>query len=302
MRRQAVLNVTMVISFAVVLGVAGCATYTDTTALDNARVAVAQAKANPLITTNAPVTLHEAEQSLQRAEDVDDEREQRHYAYLAQRQTEQATYEARQKASQQGITRAGQERQQVLLQRKEQEAAAAKMQAQSAEQRAQVAQQQAQTAQEQQEIAKGQVQAYQQQAQLARQQASQLQSQLTELQARQTNQGNVMLTLSDVMFATDQATIQPGAMMSLNKLADILKQNPSEKVFIEGHTDNSGTATYNQQLSRARANAVRQALIERGVSPDRIDARGLGEGFPVAGNDSQAGRQMNRRVDIIVTG
>jgi outer membrane protein OmpA-like peptidoglycan-associated protein len=151
-------------------------------------------------------------------------------------------------------------------------------------------------------MAMGQAQAARQQAQLEQQQTQQLKKQLSELKAQQTNRGNVMLTVPDVMFATNQATLAPGAMLAIDKPGDILKQNPNEKVYIEGHTDNTGSAQYNQQLSTARANAVREALIQQGVSPDRITAQGLGESFPVATNETQAGRQMNRRVDIVITG
>ncbi len=301
MKRNAIFYASMLLSFAFLLCLAGCST-PRTAALSNARTSVAQARANTLVTANAPVTLHEAEQSLEKAENADNEQEQRHYAYLAQRQSEQAVYEANQKAAQQGIARTAQERQQALLQSREQ-------QAQMAQQRAMTAEQRAQMAQQQQVIAAGQAQAYQREAmaarereQLAAQQSAQLQSQLSELQARQTNRGNVQLTLTDVMFATNQAVLQPGAVTSLNKLAEILRQNPNEKVYIEGHTDNRGATAYNQQLSQARADAVRQALIQAGISADRIIARGMGETFPVASNDTQAGRQLNRRVDIVVTG
>jgi outer membrane protein OmpA-like peptidoglycan-associated protein len=270
----------MLLLCACLLCPAGCST-PRTAALDNARASVAVARTNTLVTTHAPVTLREAEQSLDKAENAGNEAEQRHYAYLAQRQSEQAIYKANQKAAQQGIATAVQERQQVLIQSREQQAAQARMQAQTAEQRAITAEQR---------------------ARLAAQQSAQLRSQLSELQARQTSRGNVQLTLSDVMFETGQATLQAGAVASLNKLADILKQNPNEKVYVEGHTDNRGTAVYNQQLSQARADAVRSALVQAGIPTDRIIARGMGESFPVASNDTQAGRQLNRRVDVIVTG
>ena len=169
----------------------------------------------------------------------------------------------------------------MLIEAREKEAARARAEVQTAEERARMAREQ---------------------AQMARQQSEQLESQLSDLKARQTNRGNVMLTMSDVMFETNQASLRPGAMLSLDKLADILKQNPGEKVYIEGHTDNTGNAAYNQQLSTSRANAVRDALVARGIGPDRIIARGLGESFPVASNATPAGRQLNRRVDIVVSG
>ncbi len=285
----------------------GCSTHTA--ALDSARASYARASADPVITANAPTELYEARQSLDTAEKADGEAAQRHYAYLAERQTEQARYQAERKGAEQRLTQLAQERQQVQLQAREQETERARelamntrRQAEAYQQQAYLAEQRARTAQEQQARAMGQAQAAQQQAQLAQQQSDQLKSQLSELKAQQTKQGNVMLTMGDVMFATDKATINPGAMLSIDKLADILKQNANERVYIEGHTDNTGSADYNQQLSTARANAVREALIQRGISPDRITARGLGESFPVAGNDTQAGRQLNRRVDIIISG
>lgn len=279
---------------------AACATG-DTTALQNARSAYSQAQANPTVTTNAPVTLYEAGQSLQKAEQAGNAAEQRHYAYLAQRQTEQAISEAEQKQAENRIGQLGQQRERIVLQSKEQEAARARAQAQAEAQRAQMSQQQAQVARQQEMVARGEATAAQQQAQMATQQARQLENQMSELKARETNRG-VMLTMSDVMFATGQATITPGGMLSLNKLADILKQNPNEKVLVEGHTDNVGSPAFNRELSQRRADAVRDALMERGVSPDRIATRGLGEEFPVASNANPAGRQQNRRVDIVITG
>ncbi len=278
----------------------GCATHTA--ALDRARATYDQVNTDPTVQANAPTTLDEARQDLDKAEKADHKSEQEHYAYLAEKKSEQARYEANQKTAEQNITRLGQERDQVLLERRERDAAQARTQAQLAEQQADQAEQRARIAQQEQARAQGQAQVAEQQAQLQRQQSDQLEKQLSDLKAQQTNQGNVMLTMPDVMFATNQATLTPGAMLSIDKLADILKQNPNETVYIEGHTDNTGSAEYNRRLSAERADAVRDALIQRGVSADRIMAQGFGESFPVTSNDTQAGRQMNRRVDIVITG
>lgn len=294
--------------------VAGCGT-TRTTALQNARTAYAQAQANPVVTANAPVTLYGAGQSLQRAEQAGNEAEQRHYAYLAQRQTQQAVSEAEQKTAENQISQLGQQREQIVLQSREQQAAQARAQAQAqaqqaeqargqaqaAEQQAMMAREQEARAREQAGMAQQQAMVAREQAQVAREQARQLEDQLSELKARQTERG-VQLTMSDVMFSPGQANLAPGAMLSLNKLADILKQNPNEKAVIEGHTDNTGSPGFNKELSERRASAVRDALVSRGVSPDRITARGLGESFPVASNATQAGRQQNRRVEIVIVG
>jgi outer membrane protein OmpA-like peptidoglycan-associated protein len=287
----------------------GCGTTTRTAALERAQAAYARAEGDPAIASTASVPLYEANQSLQKAEQAGNEAEQEHYAYIAEKQTEQAVAQARQKAAEQDLARLNQERQRMVLRSREQEAARARAEAQTSQQQAQMAREQAQIAEQQAEAARqqeararGEAQAAAEQERLAKEQATQLESQMSELKARQTNSGNVVLTMGDVMFATNRATLAPGAMLSLDKLADILKQNPNEKVVVQGHTDNRGHADYNQQLSQQRAEAVKNALMDRGISPDRIIARGLGESFPVAGNETESGRQQNRRVDIVVTG
>jgi outer membrane protein OmpA-like peptidoglycan-associated protein len=206
------------------------------------------------VSENAPVPLYEAGQSFQRAERAESEKEQRHYAYLTEKQTEQAIAEAKQKGDQQKIARLGRERQQVQLQAREQEAARAGERARMAEQRLQEA------------------------------------------------KSKVTVTMGDVMFKANEATLKPGALLGMDNVATMLQQHPNRQVTIEGHTDSTGSAAYNQQLSTARADAVRNALVERGVSPDRIVTRGLGESFPVASNETASGRQLNRRIDITVTG
>jgi outer membrane protein OmpA-like peptidoglycan-associated protein len=145
-----------------------------------------------------------------------------------------------------------------------------------------------------------QAQAAQEQAQLAEQRASTLEQELAELKAKKTDRGMV-LTLGDVLFDTGLATLKPGAYTTIDRLATVLKDAPDRKVTIEGHTDSVGSDEYNQQLSERRATAVQTALLERGVRSDQITAAGKGETFPVAGNDNAAGRQQNRRVEMIFT-
>ena len=140
----------------------------------------------------------------------------------------------------------------------------------------------------------------QQQAQLAEQRASTLEQELAELKAKKTDRGMV-LTLGDVLFDTGMATLKPGAYTTIDRLATVLKQAPDRKVMIEGHTDSVGADEYNQALSERRATAVQTALLERGVRSDQITALGKGESFPVAGNDNAAGRQQNRRVEMVFT-
>jgi outer membrane protein OmpA-like peptidoglycan-associated protein len=133
---------------------------------------------------------------------------------------------------------------------------------------------------------------------IAKSQLAQTQQQLADLQAKQTERGMV-LTLGDVLFDTGQSTLKPGATLALDRLASFMSANPQTKVRIEGHTDSSGSREFNQTLSQQRADAVRAALVSRGISPDRVSAFGRGEDFPVASHSTSSGRQQNRRVEII---
>lgn len=145
-----------------------------------------------------------------------------------------------------------------------------------------------------------QAQSAQEQAQLAQQRATTLEQELSELKAKKTDRGMV-LTLGDVLFDTGLATLKPGAYATIDRLSSVLKEAPDRKVMIEGHTDSVGSDEYNQGLSERRAAAVQTALLERGVRSEQITAVGKGEGVPVASNDNSAGRQQNRRVEMIFT-
>ena len=109
-----------------------------------------------------------------------------------------------------------------------------------------------------------------------------------------------MLTLGDVLFDTAQATLKPGALPTIDRLAAFLKDAQDRTVLVEGHTDSVGEDSFNQDLSNRRANTVKEALLSRGVSSERVQAVGKGEAMPVASNDSAGGRQQNRRVEIII--
>ncbi len=128
---------------------------------------------------------------------------------------------------------------------------------------------------------------------------AQLEQQLAELRARETERG-LVLTLGDVLFETDQAKLTAGAMRKLYPLVTLLQENPRRSIVIEGHTDSSGPDSYNLDLSRMRAEAVRDFLISTGINPERITARGYGEAAPVASNMDEAGRRENRRVEVVV--
>jgi outer membrane protein OmpA-like peptidoglycan-associated protein len=136
------------------------------------------------------------------------------------------------------------------------------------------------------------------QAQSAEERAQSLERELADLKGKKTDRG-VVVTLGDVLFDTGKATLKPGAYSTIDRLATVLKEDTTRKVLIEGHTDNVGSDEYNQELSERRAQAVQAALFERGVDASQISTIGKGETTPVASNDSPAGRQQNRRVELV---
>jgi outer membrane protein OmpA-like peptidoglycan-associated protein len=121
------------------------------------------------------------------------------------------------------------------------------------------------------------------------------------LETRETARG-LIVNLSDVLFDTAQSTLKPGAREKLAKVSGILATHPDLKIEIEGHTDSVGTDTYNQGLSERRAEAVRSYLVSQRIAPQAITTAGFGESRPVASNDTAAGRQQNRRVELVVSG
>jgi outer membrane protein OmpA-like peptidoglycan-associated protein len=139
-----------------------------------------------------------------------------------------------------------------------------------------------------------------QQAQDAEGRSRQLEVLLKDMEAKKTDRGMV-ITLGDVLFDTNQAQLKSGGMRNVQKLADFFKQYPKRNVMIEGFTDSTGSNGRNQELSEQRVYSVRTALLGMGVGTERITSRGYGESYPVAGNDTAAGRQLNRRVEIVVS-
>lgn len=168
---------------------------------------------------------------------------------------------------------------------------------------AQAAQQQAQ---EQAQQASQAAESAQQRADLAEQQAQQMRTRLlhqlnTILQTQDTQRG-LLVRMSDVLFAPGRYELTPDAKLALAKMAGVLLAYPGLKLEVDGYTDSTGRDEFNQTLSDKRAEAVRTLLVEQGVSPDSIVAKGLGPANPIASNDTAQGRKLNRRVDMIVSG
>jgi outer membrane protein OmpA-like peptidoglycan-associated protein len=127
-----------------------------------------------------------------------------------------------------------------------------------------------------------------------------LEAEVAALRAHETQQGWILTLGSDVLFDIGDAKLKPGGRRAIAKVAGFMREQPERKIVIEGFTDDRGSPRVNQRLSEERAQAVRDALVEEGVEPQRIVARGLGPAYPVAGNNDAHGRSLNRRVEILL--
>ena len=133
-------------------------------------------------------------------------------------------------------------------------------------------------------------------------QAEELSQRISNDRVRIINEGNQLRVVmpEGILFATDSATVNAGIQGDLFVVADSLNRYPDTRVEVIGHTDNTGTAAYNQDLSQRRASAVASILMSGGVNPGRIAAFGRGENQPVASNLTPEGRAQNRRVEILI--
>jgi outer membrane protein OmpA-like peptidoglycan-associated protein len=286
------INRSFLLALIAVAALSGCSTTTppQSTLLSEAHNHYNAARSNPEVANLAALELKDAGDTLDKADTalstgqslsaVD------HLAYIANQKVSIAQETARQKAAELAVTNAAAKRNEIRLQARTDEADQAKQQAAMANE---VAGQQAA------DLATAGVNAQRDQALIAKQQ-----QELKDLNARKTERGTV-ITLGDVLFRTDSAQLQSGGVRNVQKLADFLNQSTRTNVLIEGHTDNTGSNSHNQILSEQRANVVKMALIDMGVSSDRISTRGYGEQYPVASNDTAANRQLNRRVEIILS-
>jgi outer membrane protein OmpA-like peptidoglycan-associated protein len=201
------------------------------------------------------------------------------------------------------VARAAAERERLEIERARQEALKAQSDAEQARAAAEAARAAA-DAQAQQ--ARAQAEQAQAAVAQAEQEKTALREQLREqlsvvLETRETARG-LIVNVSDVLFDTGSATLKPGAREKLARVAGILASHPDLKIEIEGHTDSVGGDDYNQRLSERRAESVRTYLVQQKISPASVGAEGLGESQPVASNSTAAGRQQNRRVELVVSG
>jgi OmpA-OmpF porin, OOP family len=223
--------------------------------LEEARSAVAAARADQDVVAQVPESLAEAEQALDRAESAfgagADQDQVDHLAYMAERRAGIAQALADERVALAEMEQLSEERDALLIEAREREIRV-------------------------------------------------LETELAELQADRTDRGLVVTLGDEILFDVDQSVLKPGGMQQLTRVAEFLRQNPDRNVLVEGHTDSTAPDSYNLALSQRRANAVEEFLITQGVDPTRILATGYGEQLPIASNDTAAGRQANRRVEIVV--
>jgi outer membrane protein OmpA-like peptidoglycan-associated protein len=184
--------------------------------------------------------------------------------------------------------------------------AAAEAQADAAKAQADAARQQEEEARAESEKARAQQQAAEAAAAQAGQQEADMRERLKQqlnsvLQTQESARG-LIVNMSDVLFDTGKFTLRPGAREKLAKVSGVLLAHPGLKIAVEGHTDIVGGDDYNQKLSEERAGAVRDYLVQQGVNNDAVTAHGFGKTRPVVSNDTAAGRQQNRRVELVVSG
>lgn len=277
--------------------ISGCSSIPQNSSLTQAHNSYDIASTNPQVTSMAAVELKTASDSLAKADAAlskgKSESTVNQLAYIAKQQVGIAEETAKRKAAEAVVANASAKRDEVRLEARTAEADAAKQQAAAAQQQAAIVKQTAE--QQAAALAAATANAARDKALIAQQE-----QQLKELNAKKTDRG-LVITLGDVLFATNKAQLSPGGMRNVQKLADYLKEGPQRKVLVEGYTDSTGNPKLNQALSEQRADAVRTALLEMGISNDRISTHGYGEAYPVASNNNNAGRQLNRRVEIILS-
>ncbi|HUQ53176.1 MAG TPA: OmpA family protein [Gammaproteobacteria bacterium] len=272
--------------------IAGCNSLPDRVdTVEQARESIAALEREPLAGRVASREINAARDALAEADDAYEEGQSleiiEHNAYIAQRYADISRELVAEASAREEITRGEAERNRIIAEARERDAQAAEREAEAANRELEV---QSRAAEEQ-----GRA------AQAAEERSRELERELEDLEARNTEDRGLVLTLGDVLFDTGTATLKPGAATTVDRLAQFMRDYPERSVRIEGHTDAAGSDETNQALSERRAQAVRDALVMRGLPAERIGTMGYGEARPIAGNDSPGGRQQNRRVEIVVS-
>lgn len=283
---------------AVVAALSACASVpTPNSTLDLARSRYATAQNDPQVASLAPDEMARAAEALRAADLAWTGKEPAstvdHLAYVASQRVAIAQATASNLASQAVTAGAAAERDKMRLALRTQEADTARQQLIASKQS---------DAQKSAELAKAQASAASEQARMEQSKArvADLEAELLALNATKSERG-IVVTLGDVLFDTGQSRLLPGGTRNMAQLADVFKRFPERMATIEGHTDSVGSDGANVLLSERRAGAVKTALVNLGVPSDRLSTRAYGSQMPAADNGTAAGRQMNRRVEVIFT-
>jgi len=278
------MNTKLIAGISLALTMAACASVPITNlALENARSAVRTAEADPNVSRYAALDLHTARTELDAAEAAAVARDEHGItqpAYLATQTAHLAVLKASTKANDARVAAGKADRDQIQLNARTNEVSGALLARDQATERAENA-----------NAARDQ----------ATQQTAALQSELDALKAKPTDRG-LVLTLGDVLFDSGRAELNPGAYRNLDQLVQFLTLHAERRVEIDGYTDSVGTDSFNLDLSQRRADSVKSVLVSRGIDSARIASRGYGKDFGVASNADSGGRQLNRRVEIVIGG
>ena len=278
------MNLKLITGMGLALALSACASMPQpNAALEDARAAVQTAEADPNVAKYAPLDLDRARKDLGVAEDAalhHHDTEIAQAAYLATQNARIAQAHAAAKADDARVASGQTERNQIMLAARTREAENAK--ASAANSQAVAAEALSQRDQ-------------------ANQEAAQAQAELAALKATPTPRG-LVLTLGDVMFDTGRSELKSGGMRKIEQLAQFLTEHPERRVQIDGFTDSVGSDAYNEELSQRRADAVKAALVSQNINPARISTEGYGKAYPVASNNDSGGRQLNRRVEVVIGG
>jgi outer membrane protein OmpA-like peptidoglycan-associated protein len=278
------MNTKLMTSISLALTMAACASVPRTNAaLENARIAVRSAEADPNVAAYAALELHTARSELDAAQAAAAARDERGIdqpAYLATQTAHLAQLMGSAKADDARVAAGRADRDRIQLNARTKEVDSALTARDQATQKAATA-----------DAARDQ----------ATQQSAALQAELDALKAKPTDRG-LVLTLGDVLFDTGKANLNPGAARNLDRLVQFLNDHVERRVEIDGYTDSVGTDSFNLDLSQRRADTVKAVLVDRGIESTRIVSRGYGKEFGVASNEDSGGRQLNRRVEIVIGG